>query len=636
MEGKKIYRLIFLLVVYAGFYAHMCLAQLNETPKDVFLEAESYFLYEEFNEALPLYQKLKEQFPENYNLDYRIGCCYLNISYELSRSIPFLEAAVRHISVEHKETSLKETNAPVDAWFFLGDAYRVNNRLEKAIESYKKFKKLVTDKDYDFALVDHQISACERAIAMKQKQADIDETNLGDIINTRYSETNPVISSDESMLVYAARLPFYQAMFYSRKVDGKWTLPVNMLPELGVDGDCFPTSISAEGTELYIYRSDEFHGDLYVSNFRNGKWSKIRKLNDNINTKYWESHACISPDGKILYFTSNRPGGLGQLDIYAAKRSAPSDDNWGVPVNLGPVVNSRYHEDTPFLTADGKRMYFSSFGHETIGGFDVFYSDLNRGAWGKPVNMGFPVNTTSDDLFFNPGKDGTCGYLAKFDREGFGRYDIVRREIFNRNNPRRYQVKGTLEGTGKDLYLAVYDEVKKDTVIRKIIHSGAFSFETTSGNYSLIFREKGFPEKVIPLRISEGSKEKIRDIGEVSVPKQIIAEVINFSTAETLKPNLEKEAVNKSDLYLKTDKSELFKPVEDAKPGEQVKINEVAGSSSQNAMGQPLMTVQGKALTQQVRSNSSRLIIVSVVLIVFIVFIFIFVNRRKKDKEHLA
>jgi hypothetical protein len=259
---------------------------------------------------------------------------------------------------------------------------------------------------------------------------------LGERINTATAETHPVVTDDESILVFSRKLPFYQGIFLSRKINGEWGIPVNIVYELGVDDDCFPTSISSDGTELYLYRSDNYVGDIFVSNYIHGRWTKIRRLNSNINTKYWESHACISHDRKTLYFTSNRKGGYGGLDIYKSTRLSTTNDDWGPPVNLGQVINSAYNEDTPFITPDDKFLYFSSFGHETMGGYDMFYSQFaNDGTWSVPVNLGYPLNTTYDEQFFNPVVDGKAFYIAEAGAGGLGGYDIYRCEVFLDKHP---------------------------------------------------------------------------------------------------------------------------------------------------------------------------------------------------------
>jgi hypothetical protein len=149
----------------------------------------------------------------------------------------------------------------------------------------------------------------------------------------------------------------------------------------------------------------------------------------------------MSKDGKKLYFTSNRRESLGGLDIFVSERD--STGNWGVPTNAGPVINTPYNEETPFLANNDRSLFFSSRGHLNMGGYDIFRSDLDAsGNWGPPVNLGFPVNTTDDDLFFTPVGDGTRGYTAKFDPEGFGKMDLFFYEIFTDHNPRIFTVEG--------------------------------------------------------------------------------------------------------------------------------------------------------------------------------------------------
>jgi hypothetical protein len=174
--------------------------------------------------------------------------------------------------------------------------------------------------------------------------------------------------------------------------------------------DCYTTSLNSDGSELYLFKNDKYDGNIYVTTFKNGKWSDIVKLNKNINTKFYESHAAISSDGKKLYFTSNREGGLGELDLWMAERDPGGD--WGLPVNLGNVVNSPYNEETPFISKDGLTLTFSSEGHGSIGGYDIFKSTSTSGTWGKPVNIGYPLSTTDDDLGFEPFDNGTFAYYS--------------------------------------------------------------------------------------------------------------------------------------------------------------------------------------------------------------------------------
>src|SRR5665648_481194 len=138
--------------------------------------------------------------------------------------------------------------------------------------------------------------------------------------------------------------------------------------------DCRTTSLNSDGTELYLFKNDNFDGNIYVTRFENGRWTPVTKLNKNINTRFYESHASVSPDGKKLYFTSNREQSLGELDLWVSEKDATGE--WGVPANLGNTVNTPYNEETPFISKDGKTLTFSSEGHNSMGGYDIFVTHL--------------------------------------------------------------------------------------------------------------------------------------------------------------------------------------------------------------------------------------------------------------------
>jgi hypothetical protein len=487
MTKKLLFSLLLYLISFYTLYS-----QGEPDYREMFLEAESYFLFEEYNEALPLYLRLNEKFPENDNINYKIGVCYLNNSYEKEKAIGYLERAATDINPEYKENNFKETSAPPESLFQLGNAYRINNQIDKAIETYQTFREQSDPAIYDHKLVDEQITACHNAIDLKTRPVDFDIINLGDRINTRFSDINPAVSGDETKMVYVQKQQFYDAVFFSEKIDGVWSYPRNIIPELGVDEDAYPTSLSYDGSILLIYRSDNFIGDLYSSTFSDGKWSTLTKLNDNINTKYWESHACLTRSNDTLFFTSNRKGGYGGLDIYYSTRDASGQ--WGNAVNLGPVVNSIYNEETPFITSDGKTLYFSSYGHYNMGGYDVFYcSLLDDGSWSVPVNAGYPINTTEDDIFFMPVQNGIFAYFPRFFDDGLGRTDIYRLEIYSGTHPRKFMIKGLVSFPSealitKPVTVKVIDYSSRDTVTLTYVNleTGAFSFDVPAGQYDLL------------------------------------------------------------------------------------------------------------------------------------------------------
>jgi hypothetical protein len=442
--------------------------------------------------------KLKIDDPGNEYLNYKIGSCYLHIPFRHERAIPYLLKACGNIDPKAKNGSFKEKKAPPEALFNLANAYRINNQLDKAIETYLKFKDIADPEKYDSKLIDEQIRSCENAKQLMKEPVVYREYNLGPVINTRFSETNPVVSADGKTLVFVAKLQFYDALFFSKMKDGEWSKPVNLIPYLGVDGDVYPTSLSADGTEMFLYRNDGYIGNIYESKYYDEEWHPITKLNDNINTKYWESHACISNDGRRLYFTSNRKGGLGGLDIYVSEKDA--EGNWGPARNLGPIINTPENEETPFITENGQRLYFSSYGHYNIGGYDIFYSVKSDTGWKTPVNLGYPVNTTDDDLFFMPVNNGAGGYFATFGEDTYGQTDLYYFDIYSDINPRKFRVKGTITAASDtvrnqpaEIFLISNNG---DTVYRVAIPAGEkdYAFDATEGNYSVLIKANGFRE----------------------------------------------------------------------------------------------------------------------------------------------
>ena len=492
---KRILLLTLTLFVF-GFSKTYSQARIEN--RNNFYEAESWILFESYKDALPIYTQLLKSYPTNNNFKYRIGQCYLNISGEKDKAISFLEDAVKNINPEYKEGNFKEKGAPFDALYYLANAYRINNQLDKALETYEKFKKNLDSKVYDTAVVELQIQSCLNAKELMSRPLYVKMDNLGELINESNAEFNPVVSDNNDVLVYSKSEAFYDAILYSTKQDGKWSGPLNMNEILQVDRDYFPTSISKDGNTLYLYSSLDYDGRIYTSTFANGRWNPIVKLNDNINTKFWESHATVSHDDRKLYFTSNRKGSIGGLDIYVSKRDTSGD--WGIPLNLGPVINTIYNEESPFLSKDDKTLFFSSRGHFNMGGYDVFYSTaLDNGEWSVPLNMGYPINSTDDDVFFKPSGEGYEAYYAVDRPQGFGKEDIYHVEIFSDQHPRKYTVKGYARIA--DLLSNYRDSVRisaikvsdpnQVVVVYSNPATGEYEFQLPQGNYKVTFEGEG-------------------------------------------------------------------------------------------------------------------------------------------------
>jgi outer membrane protein OmpA-like peptidoglycan-associated protein len=423
-------RPLLLTVITLLFFNPLFSQDADEKLKDVFLDAEYFLLNENYLEALYSYNVLyKRGFADNANINYRIGQCYLNIPGEKSKSIPYLEKASKRINIKYTEGSFKEINAPYDVFFLLGNAYRITYQTDKAIEAYTKYKELVGPKNPSaLTLANKEINACNIDVEIMKTPREVERVNMGRPINTSARDISPVVSGDESELVYNSAQKFYDAVFFCKRVNNKWSTPINITPEIQSDGDQYCSSLSFDGTELYLRKEDNFDANIMVAKYENGRWNKSEPLGKNINTKFWEGNACVSKDGKTLYFSSNKTGGYGALDLYKSERKP--NENWGPAVNLGNLINTEFNEDAPFITEDGKRLYFISQGHNTMGGYDIFYSDLDTtGQWKQPINLGYPVNTADDDLYFCPVRNGSAAYVSLYEKGGNGYEDLYRIQI---------------------------------------------------------------------------------------------------------------------------------------------------------------------------------------------------------------
>ncbi len=422
--------------------------------KEIFEDAAFFYESGDYREALYNYLKLHEAMPDNHNINFQIGMCYINIPGEETKSLPYLEKASANISAKYKANTLEEKKAPLYALYYLGNAYRINNQLTEALNAYNKFRNSPKfESTYNSQMVDNEIDACSRAKIIQDLPVDIKVTPLPSVINTAGTNNHAITNVEGSILIYVSELKFYNAIFVSYRTDTGWSTPQNINPQIGNDGECYPTCISSDGKELFIVKQQKGNNDLYVSVLNeNNKWSLMKPLNKNINSSKNESAATISSDGKILIFSSDRRGGEGKLDLYLSKKD--ENGEWGKPVNLGNKVNTPSNETNPILCNDDKILYFSSEGHFNMGGYDVFTTTMtDDNKWDVPINAGYPVCTTGNDLYYYPFNKGTKAFNCLTKEDGFGKEDIY--EIEN------YTVEKNLLSDKKPQKILVKDEYTK-------------------------------------------------------------------------------------------------------------------------------------------------------------------------------
>ncbi|MBN8702436.1 MAG: PD40 domain-containing protein [Bacteroidetes bacterium] len=430
-------RSVFFLVCVILITSSKIQSQSKKNYKERFVDGV-YFLDEEnYSAALFSFTQAYLIDSTNSNINFNLGFTYLNSLTEKRKALRYLKKASLDISEKYTPFSALEKSAPTSVYFYLGVAYRLNYNFREAIASFERYKNYLkaTDKEA-LKEVDRQIEVCRNAMEIYIKPVDINVSMIKDSVNSAYPDYSPVISADESTLIFTSRRPegtgyeltptgeFYEDIYISHKNEaGKWTKPASIGASINTAGHEASVSLSPNGDQLLIYRDDNGDGNIYISTLEGDTWSSPEKLGSDINSTYWEPSACISPDGSMLYFVSDRPGGFGGRDIYRCVK-LPNGE-WSLATNLGPTINTAYDEDAPFMHPDGVTFVFSSNGHKTTGGFDVFYSTIQEDTKFAPVkNMGVPINTPDDDIFYVLSPDGKRAYYSSTKSDGAGEKDI--------------------------------------------------------------------------------------------------------------------------------------------------------------------------------------------------------------------
>ena len=357
----------------------------------------------------------------NAILNFKIGNSYLHSNNKL-KSIPFLEKAY----------NLDQAVDPTIR-YLLGQAYHLNMEWDKAVKEYKSFLETVTDFKIE-NIVHKKIAECAVGVELIKQPLRVFIDNVGSEINTSFPDYGPVISADESVMIFTSRRDnstgqekdqtnsYFEDIYLSENKGKKWTPAVNLGEPINTKGHDAAIGLSSDGQKLYIYLDDQGDGNIYECVLKGEKWSKPERLGKNINSTFHESSGSISSDGKTFYFVSDRDGGYGSRDIYMSIKDKKG--KWGEAVNLGPVINTKYGEEGVFIHPDGKTLYFSSEGHETMGGYDIFKSVYADGKWSDPKNLGYPINSPDMDISFVMSASGKHGYFTSVTNQGLGDRDI--------------------------------------------------------------------------------------------------------------------------------------------------------------------------------------------------------------------
>ena len=509
-------RKVFILLALLAFYSRTVAQSIDALNED----AEFYLETEDFGRAYDTYAKLEKKDPKNAFYKYQKGICAMHIPDKKQEAMVLFQEAYQ---MEHNEPSILLN---------LGKAYHLNYKFDEAIKYFNDF--LATNPEDEAAKGEAQklIQNSQAGKQLTQTILEADIRNLGPPVNSAEHEYSPVLSADESILMYTYRGTkstgglmngkfnpdpehgtYYEDIFQSlRNKDSSWAEPAGV-PELNSKQFDASIAISPDGQTLFIYRSTEQDsGDIYVSHEDGDKWSEPVRVKGDVNTKYHEGHCSISADGKHLYFTSKRPGGFGGKDIYIAEKQ--SDGSWGNVKNLGPTINTKYDEDSPFIHVDGVTLFFSSQGHNSIGDYDIFYTIKKENTWIEPVNMGYPLNTTDDDRYYVINAKGDRGYFSsnRITNGGNGSQDIftVTPGILG-EKPVLAMVLGIVYGNGvpMDAQIEITKKSSNEVIgpFTSNAKTGKYLVALSPGeNYTFHVRANGYPEVTEDLDIEKLNK----------------------------------------------------------------------------------------------------------------------------------
>ena len=461
-------------------------------------EADELFSLENFESAAHEYTLLLEEDPTNVHYNYNAAICYLNLNEDKS------------LAIEHLEKVMAYSPNNADAFYFLGKAYQYSYKFEDAILYFTKFKQFVDGKNDNKRFVELDIQHCKNAMILNDTKNDqVKLTNLGKHVNSIYDDYYPFVPKDERYIVFNSNRDFesltkengeqYTNVYMSKTDRGNFGKAKKLVGKLNTDdGDEQVVGLSSDGNHITVYKENyKILGDLFQAKITSkGEIKKLRKFNDNVNSKYTEIAGSMNEEFNRFYFASDRPGGLGGVDIYYCNKLP--NGKWGKAINAGNAVNTKYDEDFPNTSPDGNWLYFSSKGHNSGGGYDIFKTKIeaDRKSFSTPTNLGFPINTPEDDMNLRISENGRFGYLSTYRKGGLGGLDIYR-VTFKTVPPRNTVVKGNVDINKEDIHkvtIAVFKESNGDLVGEYAPHSktGNYIAILAPGKYSFSIEAEGY------------------------------------------------------------------------------------------------------------------------------------------------
>lgn len=400
------------------------------------LLAKQKMLGGQYINALNMFRELEKKHPADASILHYIGQCYF-VLRQIEKSKEYILKAID-----------TKVNVKPESHLILGKIYQIDENYDKAIEEFTAFKSSPkTDKESNED-ADVLLSQCQNAKKFIASPLNVEVINLGPDINSKFDDKNPCITADGRKLVFTSRRPEGPDAEVDADGDGKYFEDIYIanydstkknfgkadeVPgSINTKAHDACTSISPDGKQIYIYKNDindkeSIGGDIFISKVNNGKWRTPEPIGKPIASSYWEGGACVSPDNKKLFFFSERNGGLGRSDIYVVEKINKKE--FGKPVNIGAPVNSEFDEGGMFLAPDGKTLFFCNNGAGSMGSYDVFKTVFENGKWSEPVNLGYPINSAAKEGQLTISADAKYAYISSERKGGLGESDIYKIDL---------------------------------------------------------------------------------------------------------------------------------------------------------------------------------------------------------------
>jgi Tol biopolymer transport system component len=455
MSVIKKYKYLIVIAILVMSQFSVLFGQDSSTPKSLTKKMDDFsslLAAHQYQTVIDQGKQLLTKYPNVAELYLMVGLGYINLINQSDSAVYYLKHGFNLTNGDDRYS-----DQGINLQLSLAKAYQLNLKPDSALTIYDGLLRAIPAFQESLIVeINHEASTC---INLKEELAHpikIKVTNLGPEINSKYDDHSPLITLDGSQLFFTSRrggndlsqMPdgqYVEKVYKGLAVSGNWN--DSQLAQIFFKRNEHESavSLSADGKSMFLFKNDMDGKNLYVSNWNDGQWGVPLKLPEPINSYSNETHCSLSADKSTIFFTSDRPGGLGGIDIYMCRKQP--NGVWSDAINLGDKINTPEDEETPMFYLDGKTLYFASEGHRSIGMFDIFYSEMNSDStWSEPVNLGFPLNTPGDDLFFVPTVDKNRAYYSssQFD-DSEGGMDIYMVDF----EPRQMNKLAVLEGRVK-------------------------------------------------------------------------------------------------------------------------------------------------------------------------------------------